>query len=185
MLLAFDAGLNIRTIATKHGRSVTAIQHRMYRRGIKPMLQMRRADGMSVLDVVRELGVPRRTVSHWITVGWLKARALRVVRQRVYTIAPDAVVALIQTYPNLNYLPNDDWAPIVEAARAAWAAHYISRADLADMLAMGMKRVSDLRIAPACGRGRGGQRNYYERAAVRAWLDAHPQYWTRAAREKL
>lgn len=175
MLLSFDAGLNIRTIATRHGRSVTAIQHRMYRRSIKPMLQMRRADGMSVADVCAELGVPRRTVSHWIKVGWLAARAVRVVRMRVYTIAPDAVVRLVQAYPLLDYRPNADWTPIVEAARNAWHTRYISRDDLSILLCLGVKRVERLKIAPSCGRGQGTQRVYYDRAIVRAWLDARRQ----------
>jgi hypothetical protein len=83
------------------------------------------------------------------------------------------------------------WRELRDEARAALLARYVQRRELARLLGY----VDANRLlwwqrrrgfpAPALDVGERSGGLYYDVRAAAAWLDAHPDRWTRAARERL
>ena len=157
-----------------------------------------RAAGMSVRDMTAALGLcATRYIYDWSAKGWFALHTTRIYTGKQYaSVDPDAVVAWLESWGALLPLiqPTElAWREIVDEARAALLKRYISRVDLAPLLGLsyrGFIRLTQRRhdFPKPAVEHTASMPDYYDRAAVRAWLDAAPKnakYWTRAGREQL
>lgn len=189
LLAALDAGVGAGKAAHQMKRSPNAVLERLVERGISAQRVVSRADGMSVADVAAELGVTKWFLHECIDRGWLVANRRKVVKKVVYSVSPHDVFTFIHDHGGYVPLkPNEDWKPYVDAARARFQARYISRTAFAALCFVSIKvprrweRDEGL-PAPALRLHQSYGGDYYDRAAVRAWLAAHRQHQTRAAKE--
>lgn len=177
-------------IARQLGRTEKAVRRKGNRLGLYPELIAIRSDGLSRTDVCEYLGVGRKNVQYWQDQGFLKARRITVSGRLPYTFDYDEIKRFMyQRGGLLTMRPVEGWREIYEDARAQLLARYIARPTLCCLLHMslgGIRRWGRDRGFPAPAPFGGSQnQRYYERAAVRAWLLQHPDYYTAAAREVL
>lgn len=191
--LAYEAGTRpVAAVAASLGRTERAIVDRLRRfHNIGPTTAAIRHHGMSVADVVAALGVNPSTVRDWIGRGWLAARFERPKKRSIWLIDPYDLSIFLEAHGAiLRLTPTGTWRDIVAEARAALEQRYISRTDLARLLCVAphtflhWRRWSFPQAAFNSGCFAGGG-YYYNRAAVRTWLEAHPERWSSAAREEL
>ena len=183
----------IATTAARLGRTPNALRQYVRRTQTSNIQRhARRAAGMSHRDVSVALGVDHQRVTSWVKLGWLVADTSYGVRAGYVTYRMEAVSAFLTTRGGalLPYLrPTGAWVGEVAAARASLEARYISRAALCQLLSVtnGSIQYWQRRKAFPAAALRFGRclSTYFERDAVRAWLDARAFYWTRAAREGL
>lgn len=157
-----------------------------------------RTAGMSVRDLAAALGLStNHHIYNWAEKGYFPLTWTRTYTGTRYaSVDPDAVVVWLQSWGALLPIiqPIDlAWREIVDEARQALLVCHISRNDLAPLLGLsyrGMIRLTQRRRdfpKPAIEHT-ASMPDYYDRAAVCAWLNAGPKnakYWTSAGREQL
>lgn len=189
--LLFYVGLeSVPELSMRLGRSVRSVLVR-YRRAHGGVVSRActRAGGMSVTECARALGIHRQRVQSWIGRGWLKSRKRIVIERMVFTITDDDLEAFIRAKGGLlsGLRPTAEWFDIVEEAQRDLHARYVSRVELSALFCLsghmftpGLPLDRDGFPLPALFL-QSGQR-WYERAAVKAWLEtAHPRYRTARA----
>lgn len=178
------------TVAARLGRSVEAIRDRLYREYRRsPRGLAQRTHGISAPELADALGITLEHAARLLELGVIPAKRVRALQKAYWSIDPETLTDWLYhggvTY-RLN--PNRDWADVAASAREWFEAHYISRQQLVAVLFRSATVIDDWakRFSfPQPARRRIGQykRSYYERAAVRAWLEQNPERSTRAAWE--
>lgn len=183
--------VSINEIAKKMGRSCAAVNYRMHLHKLDREKVFARTNGMSTGMVAEALGVPFKTVQDWVGSGRLKTTRYPWGNDH-HSFHSISFVQLLQFLyewgslsPKLN--PTAAWRSVVAAARKHLLSLYIDRKDLAALLSVTVdtleERLKNQQLKPSFYTS--SRKCYYYRADVRAWLDAHPEYWTKQAREKL
>lgn len=193
------AGRSLQVMARRLGRTPKAVRGQITKTlCYDSRAEATRAAGMSVRDLTEALGlVTNHYIYTWAEKGHFPLTWTRTYTgQRYASVDPDAVVVWLQAWGALLPLiqPSDlAWREIVSEARHALLVRYISRNDLAPLLGLsyrGMIRMTQRRRdfpKPAI-QHTASMPDYYDRAAVRAWLNVSPKnakYWTSAGREQL
>lgn len=194
-LIAYIGTMSLPALARKLGRSQRAIEKRVYEDlGLRFHTEAVREVGLGLSATAAICGVDEKTVWRWINRGWLRARTVPVRYGKRIGIAE---VDLAQFFATIGGLlpvirPSDPaWRAVLDEARADLQARYITARTIVKLLgyAHHNRLISWRRRLgfpdPAFNLGERCGGHYYERAAVRAWLDAHPHYWTRQAKEQL
>lgn len=128
--------------------------------------------------------VDPHSVDNWIAWGWLPVHCIRTVEPAVYfSDMGDVITFLERGGALLPYLNPADafWIGMIAEVRADLDRQYIRRDALADVLMIGRRAIAHLITRlhfPAPTIARAGMFAYFDRAAVRAWLAAHPRYQT-------
>lgn len=149
--------------------------------------------GMTDADVATALGVVRRTVQRWMQSGrlhtisaWMYTRKIRLVR------VPDLIDFLKTTGAMIDRrdaMPSAGWYGIVQQIESDWHTRYVTAYALSGMLHITPAQFTAQQLQrngfPRPHKLGGGRPDYFDRAAVRAWLNEHPHYWTTQAREGL
>lgn len=166
------------------GRSANAVLNYLIAQGVTPRREIMDAGGMGATELADGLGVNRSAIVEWIQRGLLGASRRRVARQMVYSIAYEAVLSFLAEHGGyLPLTPSARWVEPVRAARAAFQARYVTRAEIARLLCVTVNFIGRRDRAGTFPPGRFLLRtHYYERASVRAWLATHPEWLTTAAR---
>lgn len=179
-------------IARRIGRTMHAIVDRAGCDGLYPENIAKRADGLSTQDVYQYLGVDRKSIYVWVASGQLHGtKRLSAVREgskrAVWTFSYDEVERFLRDGGALYKMrPVRGWRGIYEEARQALMARLIVRSDLIRLLHVtggAIYHWQEREGFPQTARTGTQGAAYYDRSAVRTWLDAHPHYWTKAARE--
>lgn len=188
-LLLAEHGLEI--VARRLGRSPRGVIWRAYALGLTARELRTQAAGLSVRDVAAGLGVLPAAVPRWVRLGWLRATVTTAGARVWYSIAVDDVAAFLESrgalLPELR--PDAFWRSIVAECRRDLETRLVGSGDLTQALGFaGSKGLTYVRRAhgfptPALSLGARNGGAWYERTAVAAWLDGHPQYATRAARD--
>ncbi len=150
-------------------------------------LAARRA-GLTIPALAAQLGLDHKVIRRMVRDDLL-ATVTRYERRRQVAIVPRAAVRQFILGGGLIDLPARPcgaWRVPAIVAERRWRARYISGPELADVLGYARQALGWFRRAYALPepavRTRGVRPNYYERAAVRAWLIDHPQFITTRAR---
>jgi len=192
-LLSSVGTRKLTTTARELDRTVDATRRRASLIGLNTPNEGRRAAGMSMADVAREMGVQSNRVLFWIARGWLPTHTGYGVHMRYISIDPyDLSGFLAERGALLPYLRPADlaWREEIAQARAALLARYIDSVAMRKMLhwsrgtrayvtsRLGFRDVATLSI---------GDRypTWYDRASLRNWLVEHEQYLTTEARRCL
>lgn len=182
----------VRTVARRLGRTVLAVHCRLAVLGMNLNTMRRQTGGLTVADVARGLGARERTVYGWIAHGWLAATRLTVGGRSWQSVDVDAVCSFLDERGALFPLqPDGFWRSIVRECRAELETRLIVGRRLVALLGYtdgtALTYLRRRRAFPEpvlrLGNRHGG--DYYDRAAVRGWLEATSQYWTRQAKEQL
>lgn len=142
---------------------------------------------MSADAVSQALGVGITRVGEWIALGWIDARR---AGGHGYAITEAALRQFLAERGALirGLRPNRRWAVLVRAARADLEARYIDTASVAALLHVHVDTIHRQRRygfpPPSVRVGSRNGGDWYDRAAVRAWLAANPRYLTTAARKE-
>jgi len=186
LLLTYAGQWRLVVIAKKLGRTPLACKQRLSQHGIALREAATRRKGMSIKDVGDALGVSKNHVQKWVRIGWLASSSAFGVEKRYTSIDPDDLLRFLRERGALlSYLaPDRDWIEEVADARADLQSRLIAGPDLARQFYVNRGHLYYLRTRhdfpdPALVLN-GSQPDYYDRAAVGAWLAAHPQYQTRA-----
>lgn len=192
------------------GRSLQAMARRLKRTplGVRGQItktlrydsraEATRAAGMSVRDLTEALGLlTNHYIYTWAEKGYFPLTWTRAYTGKRYaSVDPDGVVVWLRAWGALLPIiqPVDlAWREIIDEARQALLVRHISRNDLAPLLGLsycGMIRLTQRRrdFPKPVIEHTASMPDYYDRAAVRAWLSAGPKnakYWTSAGREQL
>jgi hypothetical protein len=139
--------------------------------------------------VQEALGVAKATVWRWINDGWLQAMQAPCHKRRMYTTSHDDVTAfLFQRGALFPLSPSNTWQPIVDEARIALGHRLIAGADVARVLCVARRTMHGYQGSfrdfppPYLSWPRIGG-SWFERAAVRAWLERHPEYQSKRTLE--
>jgi len=176
-------------IAKALNRTPAAVRYYVEQHRLRPRDCAKRRDGMCAADVSAALGVSKWIVHTWMQRGWLKASKAKTTRQWYYTLSHDDVRAFLFERGGLLRLePSCDWRDIYEAARAALLGRYVNRGEIMRVLFRSSTMLNywrDYKGFPAPAHAMNARYGgfYYDRAAVREWLERHPEYRTKRARE--
>lgn len=177
-VLYYVGPMGVPLTSERLGRSDGAIRSRVGSLGQSAKQLAMRAEGMSVPDVAEKLGVSPKRVYSWIAREWLPSRRKVVAQQMVHSLKRTSVERFLRErgalLPDLN--PQGRWQRVVAKSQAHLQARLISQPALLETLGIGEKQLRQWQDqgfpAPALKLyGQGG--TWYERAAVRAWLQAH------------
>lgn len=174
-----------RKIANSLGRTVMGVMAQATRMGLSGELTAKSMGGMSSTDVITMLGVPQKTLMRLVHGGLLAATKHQTGRRNhtkryVYTFDPYEVERFIRERGGLMVMhPVDPWQEIYEEARASLLRRYISQRDLVDVLGVGKNvfRESHWRKLAFPQPAIRVRDNYYDRAAVLAWVKEHRPYF--------
>lgn len=147
---------------------------------------------MTLSDIARVLGVR----SSKIPQGWIRHKRLEPSGYRmygtlcVYQVSDDNLRAFLYNGGALSNTlnPIGVWRAVVQDAQADLLSRYVSSAELSDALGVCMWTIGHYQRTldfPLPARLLHTRRGYYERAAVRAWLAAHPERRTKAVERLL
>lgn len=130
-----DNGMSIPRIAAQMGRKPQGVREQLRLQHGPVRVRIQHANGMSIADVARELGISKQVVGAYIRRGILIATRRLIVRKFVFTLAPTDVHDLIAQHGGyLPLTPDSDWAPLVDAARVRFQERYISRNAVAQLV---------------------------------------------------
>lgn len=142
----------------------------------------RRSAGMSRADVAAALGVTKSRVKQWVDQGRLADTQIGACR----SVSPnDLYDALFDTLALYTLHPAGEWVAHVREARALIPAQFITKQEVCALLAISRRTLEKCNDfpAPAAHCAYDG-RGYWRRSEVRAWLLAHPDRITTAARKE-
>lgn len=173
-------------LAARHGTTAHAVHNFLKNKaGVSLKYELTRSEGMGIADVARALGVTDKAVYDWVRRKRLKARRVPGFRRvYYYSINADAVTDMLRGGVALEPSIKPTalaWREIVDEIRADLRARWVTTDELTEALQLhNLAYIRQRHGFPAPTYGRRGHMHHYDRAAVRAWLDAHPQYRTRA-----
>lgn len=181
----------LRTIARKLKRTPIAVEQQIIKGQRTSPHALAVGKDMTSPEIAAALGIARSIVIRWLASGALPSRRVVLRKRVIHAVKRTDLREFILRGGMIDNVanPRPEWrAAVLDGARL-WHERYVSSNELADLL--GMARINfsaHLRHAkhfprPAHTGGRAPA--YFDRTAVRAWLDAHPQYWTSAARASL
>lgn len=182
--------VSIPRIAKHLGRTTSAVLTFFKEEGINIHSAAARMEGMSTGDVCAALGVSRSTLLNWIRAGYIHPIKHCAAEAWYYSYSWEEVLRFLNERGGLHPLdPDEDWKPLYNAARTRLLQRYIGIAEMCKILCIAENSVSNWRQRygfpnPVFNLNAHGG-TYYERTAVRAWLDRHEDRWTSAARERL
>lgn len=181
--------------ARTHGVTIAAIiEHLRDAHGIRLHTHVRqvcaRQGEMCEGQIVRELAISRRTFWHWCQNG-LPYRSVPLYRRSVRVVKQFDLIAFVKAQHLLIDRNTDalgpSWRLLAAQINADWHIAYIARDALLKLLGLSIGGLAYLRRAnglPAPIVLGDNRPSYYERVAVRAWLQNHPSYQTAAAKKE-
>lgn len=173
------------TTARRLGRKPEAIYTHLRPTNIREQAQ--RFAGMSTVDVAQALGVPVSRIRRWAKNGWLKQHRGYGIRGSYPTFdAYDVSQFLMERGGVIPEIQPTDlaWKEEVQAARAAIEVRCIDKRTLEGLLSVAHTAILYWRRhcgfpEPVFTVGRGAH-FWFERAAVRDWLDVNDRWTTKA-----
>lgn len=191
MILRSELGVTpVRTLAQKLRRTMRAVRSEAERNRLSAELIAKRSAGLSFTDVCTYLGVDRKSLFWWMKRGLITANKRDATvadgcRREVWTFSYDEVERFLRDGGALYVMrPVAGWEDVYTEAKAALLSRLISRRDVICLCCLtdgSMYRWRQKGFPQPVVTGTRGEM-FYDRAAVRTWLDAHPHYWTKAAR---
>lgn len=136
------------------------------------------------------LGIDTTTIINWIARGWITASRARMGKARLYGITPKAIERFLRERGGtLDLYPAPEWKGRYEQARHTLRAQMIQSVALLTL----MQSSGDLAYfrrrcgmpEPALRNGSKNGGDWYDRKALRAWLDANPHRHTPQTRAAL
>lgn len=171
-------------IAPDYARQLVRARH-----GVPRSQLLRRGAGMTPEDVALALGLPLARVRYWLCYDVMPS--VKPADAPFRSIDPNALYDWLASGSALlpDLVPTGEWAIHVQTLRADLARQWIERTELCAALHISLGALNHRMRANGfpsfIWRHRKSGRAYHERAAVAAWLDAHPDSWTAAARDAL
>lgn len=172
-------------------RSAHAIIHRCLLLGAG-VRQSRMEAGLSATGVARALGVNRSRVNQWRRDGYIAATTVKSGKSLSVCYEFDHILDFLEAGGALRTClnPNEEWRDTVADIRAKLEKCTIAAGPLADLLHYQCESLYWWRMhhgfpAPTLNLGSPSGGYWYDRAEVRAWLNAHPQYWAQEAQAQL
>lgn len=191
LLTAYIGTESLPRLAKRLGRSERAVEKRAYDRGLCFGREAHRNVGLGLTQAAEALGCDNKTVWRWHRRGWIQVKTVRGRYGRRLAVAEAELCAFLARIGGLlpEVRPTDAlWRDVAADARASLEARYIRAQDLVRLLGYAHhNRLLAWRRRhgfpdPALDLGERSGGHIYERAAVVAWLEAHPGYATAASR---
>lgn len=194
VLTTYIGAESLPRLARRLGRTERAVEKRAYERGLHFQREAHRAVGLGLTQADGALGCDVKTLWRWHRRGWITVTAVRGRYVRRLAVSEAELCAFLARLGALlpEVRPTDPlWRDVAADARTQLEARYIRAQELIRLLGYAHhNRLLAWRRRhgfpdPALDLGERSGGHVYERAAVAAWLDAHPGYATAATRAAL
>lgn len=181
---------SFKQIARRLGRSERSVESRL-QRTCGSIYDRQVGNLLTSTVIAGTLGVRLKLISERMGDGRIAARSVMLKRRRVYVATKLAVQTFVLSggLINLQCSPVATWQSFVDEGAWRWGERAITAPRLLTILIQSKSTIERLQhgsgFPTSILAASPGGPSWYSRADVALWLDAHPSYWTNAAREEL